>query len=57
VGFKNWKTLHWVGSHYIWIVFVTSYGGRAFQENFYIPFAVALLLVMVIRVANYFGKK
>lgn len=57
MGLKNWKILHWVGSHYIWVVFATSYGGRAFQENFYVLFAIALVLVMVFRIAHHFWKK
>lgn len=57
MGHKNWKTLHWVGSHYIWIVFANSYGGRAFYEPFYVPFAVALVVVMGFRIGYYFRSK
>ena len=55
IGIKNWKILHWVGSHYLWIVFSTSYIPRAVSDYFYIPFAAGLIFVIIIRL-SYFLK-
>jgi hypothetical protein len=35
--------------YYVWIVFMSSYGGRAFRSPAYVPFALALVAALGLR--------
>lgn len=56
-----WKRLHTVGLHYTWLIFLISYGGRAFHEDpaYHIEgrvFAPLLLAALAIRLWAKFGR-
>lgn len=46
---KQWKILHTAGGYWIWFIFIRSYVKRAFTEYEYIPLAVLLVAVVVLR--------
>ncbi len=52
IGPKAWKWLHLVGAYAIWISFAAAYGGRAVKDPFYMPFAIVVLLALVVRLAG-----
>ena len=54
LGARRWKLLHTICGYYIWIAFAQAYIPRAFADPFYIPFAVALVIVLGLRVAKRF---
>ncbi|WP_432200548.1 hypothetical protein ACRAQ7_13445 [Erythrobacter sp. W53] len=31
---KRWSYLHWIGIHYLWVVFFQSYFGRIFEQGY-----------------------
>lgn len=56
-----WKRLHIVGLHYIWLIFLISYGGRAIHEDpaYHVEgrlFAPLLLVALAIRLWARFGR-
>lgn len=52
LGQNRWKFLHTFGSYYVWIIFAQSYVPRALKDPFYMPFAVALFVVLGLRLAR-----
>lgn len=56
LGPRNWRRLHTVGSHVIWLTFLVAEGKRAVHDIYYWPFVAALLVVMVLRVAARFKR-
>lgn len=52
LGQQRWNLLHILGSYYVWILFAQSYVPRALKEPLYIPFAVALFVVLGFRLAR-----
>ena len=55
MGMKNWKRLHYVGSHWIWTVFLFTYLKHVKEGPFwfYLPFLVFTLLMIPIRFAKH----
>lgn len=52
LGPRRWRLLHTVGGYYVWIVFAQSYAGRAVVDPYYVPFALALVAVLTLRLAH-----
>lgn len=52
IGSKAWKWLHLIGAYYIWFAFAKSYFPRAAMDGFYAPFASALVVALLIRLAS-----
>ena len=55
MGMKNWKRLHFVGSHWIWTLFLLTYI-KHFKEGphwFYLPFLVFTLALIPLRYAKH----
>ncbi|NWH09012.1 MAG: hypothetical protein HXY22_10290 [Alphaproteobacteria bacterium] len=52
MGAGAWKTLHTMGTWYIFISFAVAYGKRAPGDPFYQGFAAVLLLVLVLKLAH-----
>jgi sulfoxide reductase heme-binding subunit YedZ len=50
LGRARWQLLHTVGGWYIWLIFTQSYLPRAVLDPSYIPFAVLLVAVLVLRI-------
>lgn len=50
LGPQKWRVLHTVGAYYIWVVFMFSYGGRAYFSASYRPAALALIAAVILRV-------
>ncbi len=46
---KQWKWLHLIGGWWIWGIFMKSYAKRATTEMEYIPWAILLAAVLVLR--------
>ena len=55
MGMKNWKRLHFVGSHWIWTVFLLTYIKHVKEGPllFYLPFLIFTLLMIAIRFAKH----
>ena len=56
LGIKRWKQLHTIGSYYIWFIFAQSYFPLSIEEVFYVPFVVALVVVMLFRIFRVFQR-
>jgi DMSO/TMAO reductase YedYZ heme-binding membrane subunit len=55
---RHWKTLHRIGIHWIWFVFMFSYGGRvAGGRTFFLPFAGAALGALAIRILSHRAQR
>src|SRR5207237_10483086 len=54
IGRRNWKIVHTVGAHYLWLAFVIAFGKRALADPFYWPFLIVLLAIMVVRLVARF---
>ena len=52
IGERAWSILHTTGSYYIWLIFLNSYLSRSLVDLSYAPFALALLVVMGLRIAH-----
>lgn len=50
LGPRRWKLLHTVGGYYLWGIFALNYVGKAFSDPLYVPFALAVIGVLVLRV-------
>lgn len=57
IGERAWKTLHTVGSYYIWLIFLNSYLSRALADVGYAPYAIALLLALAARIAFWLRRR
>lgn len=55
MGMKRWKRLHYVGSHWIWTVFLFTYLKHVKEGPlwFYLPFLIFTLLLIPIRFAKH----
>ena len=55
MGMKTWKRLHFVGSHWIWTLFLLTYVKHVKQGPlwFYLPFLVFTLALLPIRYAKH----
>ena len=55
MGMKNWKRLHFVGSHWIWTLFVLTYVKHVKEGPlcFYLPFLVFTLALIPMRYAKH----
>lgn len=51
IGPVAWRWLHLTGGYYIWFAFAKSYFPRAVHHGFFAPFAIALILVLAMRIA------
>ena len=49
----HWKFLHVTGSYFFWIVFAQSYIPKAPHDFIYIPFALLLLIVLLLRIQRF----
>ncbi|MFK7809054.1 MAG: hypothetical protein AB8F74_14720 [Saprospiraceae bacterium] len=46
----NWKRLHWLGGHWIWVVFMSSYWKRVFRGEYgFLILGLLLIFVMGLR--------
>lgn len=52
----RWRQLHFAGAYFIFFVFVASYIPRALNDNFYIPFVIAIGLVTILKVRYLIAK-
>ena len=43
---KNWKRLHTVGIHYIWLIFTLAYAGRIFEPGTRVEGLIAVPLAL-----------
>lgn len=43
---KNWKRLHTVGIHYIWLIFTLAYAGRVFESGTRVEGLIAVPLTL-----------
>ncbi|MEM7077297.1 MAG: hypothetical protein AAF513_01600 [Pseudomonadota bacterium] len=53
---KRWKTLHPIGVHYLWLIFMQTMGGRLgneAQSDFLFAFVIPGLLAAGLRIAAY----
>ena len=59
MGMKNWKRLHFVGSHWIWTLFLLTYVKHVKEGPlwFYLPFLVFTLALIPIRYAKHTPPK
>ena len=59
MGMKNWKRLHFVGSHWIWVLFLLTYVKHVEEGplGFYLPFLVFTLALIPIRYAKHIPPK
>lgn len=57
LGIANWKKLHSVGAYYIMIVFSVSYIPRAFVDFTYVPYALIIIVLLIIKFAYISQKK
>lgn len=55
LGRNRWRRLHVVGSYTIWFIFAQSYVGRAVVAPEYIPWALAVLGGLALRMAPRFA--
>ena len=56
----RWKQLHWIGIHYLWLIFAQSYIGRIFEPSYIIEGLIGTAVVIVaaaIRAMAFLGKK
>ncbi|MCC6725941.1 MAG: ferric reductase-like transmembrane domain-containing protein [Saprospiraceae bacterium] len=51
---KQWKLLHSLGGWWIWAIFMNSYAKRALQEAEYVPWAMLLSSVLLLRIVAKF---
>lgn len=56
MGPGRWSLLHTVGMYYIWMIFMFSYGARAFFSIYYAPLALLLLAAMGMRLLAAFKR-
>ena len=54
---KQWRLLHTVGGWWIWAIFASSYFKRAIAEAAYLPGALLVLGVAVVRVVAFVRKR
>jgi hypothetical protein len=59
MGLKTWKRLHFVGSHWIWVLFLLTYVKHAKEgpHLFYLPFLLFTLALIPIRYAKHTPSK
>ena len=59
MGMKTWKRLHFVGSHWIWVLFLLTYVKHAKESPhlFYLPFLLFTLALIPIRFAKHTPPK
>jgi hypothetical protein len=55
MGMKSWERLHYVGSHWIWTMFLFTYLKHVKEGPlwFYLPFLIFTLLLIPIRFAKH----
>ena len=51
IGQRAWKRLHTTGMFLLWTIFALAYVPRAFSSILYLPFALAMLGAMALRIA------
>jgi methionine sulfoxide reductase heme-binding subunit len=51
IGPRAWKVLHTTGSYYIWLIFASTYLGRAGKMPAYIPVAALVVGAIGLRIA------
>ena len=56
LGGRRWKLLHTVGSYYVWILFAQAFAKRAVVDPLYVPFTLALVAVLGLRLVVRFRK-
>lgn len=57
IGPVAWRWLHLTGGYYIWFAFAKSYFPRVVHDIFFAPFAIALVVVLAMRIAVAFSKR
>ncbi len=53
LGAKRWKRLHLTGGYFIWFIFAATYIPRAIKSLAFAPAALAVLLVLGLRIARW----
>lgn len=55
---KTWKALHFIGGHWIWVVFMSSYWKRVLRGEFeFLPLGLLLVFAMGIRLWRRLSQK
>jgi sulfoxide reductase heme-binding subunit YedZ len=54
---KQWKLLHTIGGWWIWAIFMRSYTKRALTEAEYIPWAILLVAVLLLRLVAWWRER
>jgi methionine sulfoxide reductase heme-binding subunit len=57
LGDRYWRYLHTTGVYLIWLIFMVSYGARAFQSIAFAPLAILLILAISVRLFTTFSRK
>ena len=58
LGMKNWKKLHLIGGYYLWFVFFMTYVKHTkIDPDFYTPFLVFTIAVLLLRLIKHFKAK
>jgi sulfoxide reductase heme-binding subunit YedZ len=55
LGPRRWSTLHTVGMYWFWGVFFVSFAPRSVRSPLYLPFALALLAALALRLRYRFA--
>lgn len=56
IGQRAWSALHTVGSYYIWLIFASYYFSRAAIIPAYIPVAILVASILILRIAARVSK-
>ena len=54
---KQWRLVHTMGGWWIWAIFASSYFKRGIAETEYVPWALLVLAVGVVRVVAFVRKR
>lgn len=57
IGPRWWRYVHTAGIHFLFIIFLVSYGGRAVQSVFYLPLALLLVAACSLRFLAALGRR
>lgn len=57
VGRRTWTTVHTMGGYLLCLSFLSSYGGRALENPAFLPQALAIVLVLSLRLVRRFTNR
>ena len=57
IGERGWSILHTTGSYYIWLIFLNSYLSRSLMDFAYVPYALALVIALGLRIAFWMKRR